>query len=48
MPKPKRDSSDPQERIEWQLDQIRVNTLAVGLLAALALLGAVVSVLGSV
>lgn len=46
MGKPKRDSTDPQERIEWQLDQIRINTLVVGLLAALALMGAVLSLMG--
>ncbi len=47
MAKPQRDAQDPWERIEWQLDQIRVNTLVVGLLAALALLGAVLSFLAA-
>lgn len=48
MAKPRRDSEDQWERIEWQLDQIRANTLVVGLLAALALLGAVLSFMASV
>lgn len=46
MGKPNRKSTDPQERMEWQLDQIRVNTLIVGVVAALALVGAVLALLG--
>lgn len=40
---PSRNSEDPQERIEWQLNQIRVNTLVVGLVLALVVVGAVLA-----
>lgn len=50
MPKPKRNSSDRQERIEWQLNQIRgsIESIAVIMLIALilAIILSVVAVLG--
>jgi len=43
-----RHSADAEERIEWQLDQIRVNTLVVGLFFGLILIGVVISAIGGV
>lgn len=46
QPQPRRDSVDWEERVEWQLNQIRINTLIVGLLAGLVMVGAILTALG--
>ena len=40
---PKRHSTDRMERIEWQLNQIRANTLVAGLVLGLQGVGVVIA-----
>ncbi|MCU1356336.1 MAG: hypothetical protein JWM89_1754 [Acidimicrobiales bacterium] len=37
--KPNRNSEDRAERLEWQIDQIRINTLILSVLVVLVLIG---------